>query len=66
MMLEKKVNEKTCVRKIQVMTNQYIDLETMENCINCSGDGKYCELYKPIGRTQIRYAYLNLYVQNDK
>ena len=59
--LIEKVNNTTCIHKITIMTHQFVDLESMERCVSCYGENKYCSKYKPVQNTGVRYSYLNLY-----
>ena len=50
-----------CARKFQCMYVAYVDLEALENCSNCDGYNKSCQIYLPVSKTElsIRRGYVN-------
>lgn len=57
------ITQETCIRKIQVMQNAFVDLECMDRCLACNDKYKQeCKLFKPLKNSgDVRYRFLNLY-----
>lgn len=64
MKLETKINNETCILKIKAMNNIVYN-EKDYRCLNCSGYDEFCEDYKKVKNSGMRYAYLNLYGDNN-
>jgi hypothetical protein len=62
-MLEQKFNGKTCLHKVRAKKQEYVESE--ERCRNNCPNDERCSNYIPLERTQERYAYLNLYKENE-
>jgi hypothetical protein len=64
MILEQRINQETCLKKIKAMTNIVISDFDIK-CYNCMGNYSDCENYTPVRNHQERYRHLNLYLDKQ-